>query len=110
MSHTPGPWVVDGLAPPPGKRKRHHLPDLLMVVAEAGGMPGILVSQGAIEPRDIANANLIAAAPDLLEVLREVLPLLDHVAGVGLEACDAAKLVPAAEVKARAAIAKAEGK
>ena len=36
-------------------------------------MPGVIVNQGPIEPRDIANANLIAAAPDLLEALKRTL-------------------------------------
>ena len=63
-AHTPGPWVVDDVMPVRrGIAKRYAD---VMVVAEQGGMPGIMVSCGTVEPRDHANARLIAAAPDLL--------------------------------------------
>jgi len=43
---------------------------MLMVVAEAGGMPGLIVNTGAeVTETDWANARLIAAAPELLEAL-----------------------------------------
>lgn len=60
--HTPGPWSVEVDRFP---RKRGPVRNVL-VVADAGGMPGIAVSCGTVEPRDLANARLIAAAPDLL--------------------------------------------
>jgi hypothetical protein len=64
MTHTPGPWVVDDGR----KLKRKKLrSELLMVVAEKGGMPGIIVNQGVVTATDEANARLIAAAPELLE-------------------------------------------
>jgi phage tail protein X len=61
-------------------------------------MPGLIVNQGPVEPRDYANARLIAAAPDLLEALKELLPDLR----VGPHTLDTICNV-------RAAIAKAEG-
>ena len=67
IRHTPGPWIVEATGP----RKRKP-PTLVMVVAERGGMPGLIVSQGSVEERDIANARLIAAAPDLLSMLQEL--------------------------------------
>lgn len=43
---------------------------MLMVVAERGGMPGLIVNQPPnVTDDDWANASLIAAAPDLLEAL-----------------------------------------
>lgn len=61
---APGPWVVD--VERAGKRKSAPV-TMLMVVAERGGMPGLIVNQPpTVTPTDHANANLIAAAPDLL--------------------------------------------
>lgn len=66
-SHTPGPWFVED-----DRRKRSRRPaSMVTVVAQKGGMPGILVSQGEVTERDYANARLIAAAPKLLELLNE---------------------------------------
>lgn len=68
MSHTPGPWVIDAET---GSRRRNAPPTILMVVAERGGMPGLIVNQGAVEQRDWANARLIAAAPELLKACKQ---------------------------------------
>lgn len=88
--HTPGPWVIDESRH--GKRGPVHT---LMVVAEKGGMPGLIVNQRTVEPQDWANARLIAAAPDLFEALKGVLRVADRDT-VEFDA-------------ARAALAKAEG-
>jgi hypothetical protein len=69
MSHTPGPWVVEDSRKLKKKKLRQNL---LMVVAEHGGMPGLIVNQGAITPTDEHNARLIAAAPELLELLEAI--------------------------------------
>ncbi len=77
-SHTPGPWVVD-VERTKGRRGKKGLPTMLMVVAEKGGMPGLIVNQPPlVEPRDVANAALIAAAPDLLEALTRIVHLNDE--------------------------------
>ena len=89
--HTPGPWCVDD----------HPKMQILMVVAEAGGMPGLIVNQGRITKTDRANARLIAAAPDLLEAAKQVLARLDH---------ETAPVTMFDADKLRHAIAKAEGK
>lgn len=60
-AHTPGPWIVESDK------------TMTMVVAEEGGMPGILVSQGPPTKQDKINARLIAAAPDLLDVAERAL-------------------------------------
>ena len=72
--HTPGPWIVEDSR----KLKRKALrQNLLMVVAENGGMPGLIVNQGAITSTDEANGRLIAAAQDLLEALEAMLVMMD---------------------------------
>ena len=99
--HTPGPWVVD--VSRHGKRGPVHT---LMVVAEKGGMPGLIVNQGTVEPQDWANARLIASAPDLLEALEEVMDALRiHAPGTALNN----HKFDALGIKAYAAIAKAKG-
>ena len=94
--HTPGPWKTDSI----------------YVVAEvSGGRPGgeVIIRCGRTVPgagnkqEDEANAALTAAAPDLLEALREIIvlsepgPWPDPVGDV-------------IEATAKAAIAKAEGR
>lgn len=60
--HTPGPWEVDG--------QYVHGPDGRRFLAVAGDGEGI------------ANARLIAAAPDLLAALRKALEWVEHVQSV----------------------------
>jgi hypothetical protein len=64
----------------------------------------------APDPEGMANARLIAAAPDLLEALKATLPLLEyprHIMGHGSSCpgCEAMKI----QKQVKAAIAKAEG-
>lgn len=54
--HTPGPWVSDGVYVGPA-----HLPTLIIVNPNGMNYAEVL-----------ATGNLIAAAPDLLEALREI--------------------------------------
>lgn len=82
--HTPGPWVVF---------EKH--------IGAGGTLPIVhrtkWWSHGINEIEDAANARLIAAAPDLLEELREIVEMIDPCGhDVNFDA-------------ARAAIAKATG-
>lgn len=92
-AHTPGPWVVwEGHAEVFAGPAKSNTPGMIR------GTRGIVANCesddfGENEDEQEANARLIAAAPDLLEALRCLL-----------------SGVPGAEVTARAAIAKAEGK
>ena len=90
MSYTPGPWVV-------------HPLKATVDAAHDGGMLPICAMLWPTEERSEDetedNADLIAAAPDLLEALQE---LLDHV--------DAHCVTVGDCNQARAAIAKAEGR
>lgn len=72
---TPGPWVVDV-----DRRSKRAPVTMLMVVAERGGMPGLIVNQPpVVTDRDWANARLIAAAPELLSALVELTDALDAI-------------------------------
>jgi predicted nucleotidyltransferase len=99
MAHTPGPW------------SRNISPARKYPTIFAGRNSHVctLVSQRRDDAELEANANLIAASPDLLAALKEAASMLDYVAAVGLEALDASKRVPGIQARVEAAIAKAEG-
>jgi hypothetical protein len=98
--HTPGPWQVN------------HWDHLQVCDSsdERGCAPiAHIVKTGEPKPRaeDIANARLIAAAPDLLEALKGAAFLLEAVSpSAERVGCDAYKYEAA---KLRALIAKATG-
>ena len=103
--HTPGPWRI-GTAPPNGEQAIGTIRGMMVAVATTGvGM----------EKETLANARLIAAAPDLLDALRMWLDIHDTPAGFAGkygkafdDALAAQQLkVDAAASAARAAIAKA---
>lgn len=86
--HTPGPWQRDGLSISAPQRG---------VVARCPTVK----NGGVFDCSD--NAHLIAAAPDLLEALKECLPDLEHYASTHGPGPDRRL------EQARAAIAKARG-
>ena len=96
--HTPAPWN-DGL---------HHQGHLAIqsdngrLVALCGAM-----ARNDEQLENLANARLIAAAPDLLAVLQEAVRVLDYAADA-LDAPEASHF-RATIADARAAIAKATG-
>ena len=68
MKRTPGPWRI-GTAPPNGEQAIGTIRGMMVAVATTGvGM----------EKETLANASLIAAAPELLDALQEVLPMLEQ--------------------------------
>ena len=86
--HTPGPWrYSDQGVGPRGK-------SLGIIVCTAKGLPMFFMPRGKEEL--VANARLVAAAPELLEALKEVVAISDR----KTDAWD----------RAHAAIVKAEGK
>jgi hypothetical protein len=87
-AHTPGPWAVFGRAGYAG----HKVGD-----CTGRSVAAFPATSKRSEDERNANAGLIAAAPDMLELAREAL----HVALV--------HKLPQFEARARAAIAKAEG-
>lgn len=91
--HTPGPWVL---------RAEHWMPSV--VIGESVWHAATITGRERPGERD-ANARLIAAAPDLLAALKE---MLDK--GEGCAACGSgAPGCGCRYERARAAISKAEG-
>lgn len=104
--HTPGPWTIRFGLNVMGKDVRY--PSQERLVANAGGHANNIWNE-QVTAENEANARLIAAAPDLLEALKEIL-------AAGESYVDSADEVKAmlrfgrANDAARAAIAKAEGR
>ena len=100
--HTAGPWHVDPKAP-----EESYFEDV-NILREDGLAVAVAVHNGNIDPATVkANAHLIAAAPDLLEALKEALDLLRKEApGTPLNN----HRFDAIGIRAYAAIAKAEGR
>lgn len=62
MKHTPGPWRI-GTAPPNGEQAIETIRGMMVAVATTGvGM----------ENETLANARLIAEAPEMLQALRSI--------------------------------------
>lgn len=89
MNHTPGPWEVEI----PGEVDEHYaVLDCFGHTASVYGHP----EQTSVA---LANARLIAAAPDLLDAVEELLIYLADWNDPDNETCQ----------RARAAVAKAKG-
>ena len=91
--HTPGPWEVENLTKLAEQSWFNIMDDRGFVVAEA--------------IKDRATACLIAAAPDMLAALKELLKAADF---IGSGVVDWAKWIDDARALANAAIDKAEGR
>ena len=99
-SHTPGPWSLSASFDSVERRVQHgDNPPLVWGIAS-----GINSAHPDYMPREeqIANARLIAAAPELLEALKGITMRFDIILDLG-------KGDLLALSKARAAIAKATG-
>jgi hypothetical protein len=100
--HTPGPWLVDD-------QVEHDRVGFIAVATEAGAHVCDIFPFGnraGASDRSLAvhraNANLLAAAPDMLEALNGFVAAWDHGEDATFD-----RLYEAAEI-ARAAIAKAD--
>ena len=96
IKHTAGPWVLGESSGgrhfrAVNAREHSELATVVWVMEDDD-------AEGAPSPGCEANAHLICAAPDLLEVLEDLIAATQH-----LDPC------PATVEKARAAIAKAKG-
>lgn len=94
MSHTPGPWAT---YPP------EFTDGECWTVQEDGGMTVRVC--GGDSPENRANANLIAAAPELLAAMKD---LLDQMHAIGLPEWHGAEGL--CFDRANAAVASAEGR
>ena len=100
MKHTPGPWYYedDSYAP--------YIVDSTRVIRLADVHDTPFLSNGNCGRRaSKANARLIAAAPELLESLREMLPIVHDAMNA-----DDDDVIGKIAYRASAAIAKAEGR
>ena len=93
--HTPGPWTYS---------KGQGLYEQRYVIDSEPGR-ALAVCAG-FEPRNEANARLIAAAPELLALMQDVLPILESMDHQREEGDEPMPLID----QVRATIAKATGK
>lgn len=96
--HTPGPWVLDDF-----EVSTERDPANLIAHVYACDRPENPDNEWDVGIETAANAKLIAAAPDLLEALEQIMVLVD--ASGSTPRPSVAKII----VAARAAIAKARG-
>lgn len=95
MKHTPGPWTVD--------RAWHIDKGFLRIIRDPRLERVAMIPDVERELEEaIGDAHLIAAAPDLLATLRELVRYVRDEFSCSHPLCEAAD-------RARAAIAKAEG-
>ena len=67
---TPGPWIVDKHLDI--RDKKSH------VIAQVSHMPGKIGRKDVFNPKSMANARLIAAAPEMYAMLLEVKNVLQQ--------------------------------
>lgn len=105
IKHTPGPWFITGSMT---KYVEARIPGRMIQEVAACGPTAADDGYGE---QQMANARLIAAAPDLLEALIEVTASLAWNAHGECRAIHDGPIMPSAQAVefARAAIAKAKG-
>lgn len=100
--HTPGPYRVVTGCETAILAGTEHAP---IAIAEIFNVVEGRPFPNSYSPITTANANLFAAAPDLLEALYEALPFINDDLGAYKKG-----YVAGVEKRAKAAIAKAEGR
>ncbi len=63
--HTPGPWAIDSELPPSLRNVIARVGDIPI----SGNMIGPYATDAEVDEANMANARLIAAAPELLKAL-----------------------------------------
>lgn len=75
--HTPGPWAVHDHPTDPNQFGHHVTTvDGLTICSVTYQLP-VQTAKGAKEATRVANARLIAAAPELLEALQRIVDAVD---------------------------------
>jgi hypothetical protein len=103
IQHTPGPWKVERQYTATNRFPISHKID-----AYCSGILAEVTGQGGTETENLANARLIAAAPELLEALGYALRLMEGAEEYGWQELNHGDREQA-QKDARAAISKAEG-
>lgn len=98
--HTPGPWEVN-----PRGQTNVYQAHTERGVATTGGYQNNRMDPEALWAENVANARLVAAAPDLLEVLQACEPLW----GIGVERPEYHEEIMELWDRINAVIAKATG-
>ena len=99
MTHTPGPWYAEG-------SDIGSAENITVGVAIAGRTDDGYISHAQVQ----ANANLMAAAPELLAALRRTVSLLQYAStDGGIHGCNFDEWLEM-QPECIAAIAKAEGR
>ena len=92
--HTPGPWKVEGSK----KYPEHHS----VSSDEWSGLAIVFTSGSWVDdPEGLANAHLIAAAPDMLEALEDIITQFRILKNVGHDTRIADDLISKAIHKAK---------
>ncbi len=95
--HTPGPWAVDKDC------------DLIIVDHEGGSLGEMTPGNPAVsDEQAVANARLVAAAPELLKALKEALGVIRMSSAEDDTEIEAA--IRRVEKQCKVVIAKAEGR
>ncbi len=92
--HTPGPWHVCGNDNGPGERYLH-------IGAKSSMM--VLASMNEVHTDTVANARLMAAAPDLLRAAQRALNVIRHTTGATATSGNVVGALESAIAKAEAA-------
>ncbi len=104
--HTPGPWVVRVGRYEGARIERDREPVALVPADETVEDPRSGQIHETVSDRGLANARLIAAAPDLLEALKTAMKVLNGLAEDGIWSYTLGEV----EKVAQRAIDKAEGR
>lgn len=107
-AHTKGPWRVATGSEIAIMAGAGHLP---IMIAEVSNVVEKRTSPNALSPVTIANANLLAAAPDLLNACKQLIPWLSKaMVDNAFKNCALPNAAKAALDFACVVIAKAEGR
>lgn len=105
--HTPGPWEITISSDNESYRIHHADEEAMFKIAVVDGFAPVMDINNDMEAEGLANAQLIAAAPDLLSALETLKGWFEYAKEHGYE--NAYELNPAYFEQAEKAIAKARG-
>lgn len=105
-SHSPGPWTLDEAS----RISVHGSACVAFVVNETTSIADVCASYNVTDDVAMANARLIAAAPELFEALRALVEATEDTLRSHLRATECCSVTRHRCELARCALAKAEGR